>query len=75
MKMSISISRGWFSATVRIGSCVREYSLPGGFTKYRLVDHLRRVNYLDKTSMTFDSSLVGWSALYAYVTKYSPVNC
>jgi len=74
MKMSITIAHGWLSATVRIGSCVREYSLPGGFKKYRLVDHLRNVNFLDKSSLTFDSSLIGFSALYAFVTKYSPVN-
>lgn len=68
MKIEITISSGWHSASVKVGSCIREYSLPGGFTKYTLVNHLRRVNYLDNT-MTFDSSMVGFSALYAYVTK------
>ena len=67
MKIQITITWGWHSAIVKVGSYSREYLLPGGFKKYTLVEHLRRANYLDK-AMTFDSSMVGFSALYAFVT-------
>lgn len=70
MKIEIIISRDWHSAIVKVGSCVREYILPGGFKKYRIAEHLRNVNYLDKGTVVFNSSMAGFSALYAFVTKY-----
>lgn len=69
MKIEIIISSGWHSAIVKVGHCVREYDLPGGFKKYRIVEHLRNVNHLDK-GVVFNSSMVGFSALYAFITKY-----
>lgn len=64
---TITIHHGFHSATVKIGSCVNNYSLPGGFKKYTLIGHVRKINFLPNYIMTFTEEMVGFSALYSYI--------
>lgn len=68
---TIQISKGFHSATVKIGTCVKYYSLPGGFKKYTLINHLRRINFLPNYIMTFSDELVGFSALYSFIINHN----
>lgn len=68
--MEIIINCEWHSATIKVGAFRKNVSLPGGFKKYTLVNHIRRINFLPPYTMSFNDSMVGFSALYVFVDTH-----